>query len=242
MKFREWIDTTVSVNDIICDCTDPGENDADNPIYPLGCHPDFGKFREMNKTDIFTNNPSVNTELLFYSYRIKTDLTRRGFKTSSIYDLGQPTMGFRDYYRSILDKTYTMTQLPPSEYFSNLGKYKFVISPEGNGIDCYRHYETWLSKGIPIIEYNSFIEKKYSTLPILWTRDYSEINDNYLNSIYPKFLDKNYDFRRLLLTKYNPRIQYEITNVCNNHSNTIQTNKRRSIDRPFWKYSDYFKN
>ena len=120
-----------------------------------------------------------------------------------------------------------------------MGIFKFVISPEGNGIDCYRHYETWISKGIPIIEYNSFIEKKYYTLPILWTRDYSEINDNYLNSVYPKFLDKNYDFRRLLLTKYTPKIQREITNIsrlCPNNVRTYPGSKR------FWQYSDYFKN
>ena len=113
-----------------------------------------------------------------------------------------------------------MTKLSPDEYFKNLGKYKFVISPEGNGVDCYRHYETWISKGIPIIEYNPFIEKKYSTLPILWTRDYGEINDNYLNDKYNSFLNKEYDFRRLLRTQYKPEIQNLILKLEENPTNS----------------------
>ena len=40
-----------------------------------------------------------------------------------------------------------------------LSKYKFIISPEGNGIDCHRHYEAILCGCIPIIEYNKDIEK-----------------------------------------------------------------------------------
>lgn len=239
MKFREWINTKVDARDIIPNCVDPGGNDADNPIYPLGCSGEFNNLKKNNYVDILTNHPEVNTELLFYSFGERSGFSRRGFKSSNIFNPGQPKLGHRAYYKTILDKRYTMTPLASEDYFSNLGKYKFVISPEGNGIDCYRHYETWISKGIPIIEYNSFIEKKYYTLPILWTRDYSEINDNYLNSVYPKFLDKNYDFRRLLLTKYTPKIQREITNIsrlCPNNVRTYPGSKR------FWRYSDYFKD
>ncbi len=238
MKFREWINAKVEAEDIIPNCTDPGGNDADNPIYPLGCSGGFNNFKENNNVDILTNHPNVNTELLFYSYGINSGFSRRGFRTTSLYNPNQKSLGHRAYYKSILDKRYTMTPLSGVEYFSNLGKYKFVISPEGNGIDCFRHYETWISKGIPIIPYNNFIARKYSTLPILWTQDYSEINDTYLNTQYEKFLDKEYDFRRLLLTKYTPRIQFEIANICNHHTDLPQGLRSKE----FWKYSDYFKN
>ena len=78
---------------------------------------------------------------------------------------------------------------------------------------AYRHYETWISKGIPIIQRNPFTERKYSGLPILWTDDYSEINDKYLEAKYNEFLDKEFDFRRILLSKYTPEIQRQI-NTC----------------------------
>ncbi len=238
MKYREWITTKVNVKDIIVDCIDPTGNDADHPIYPLGCSRGFNSFKETNTTDIFTNHSEVNTELLFYSYGLNSGIIRRGFKKSNIYNLDQKNIGHRQYYKMILDKHYKMTPLSIEGYFSNLGKYKFVISPEGSGIDCYRHYETWISKGIPIIEYNSFIEKKYSKLPILWTRDYAEINDSYLNSQYPKFLDREYDFRKLLFRKYKPHFQREIA-IVSEHNNYIANPLQR---KQIWKFSDYFKD
>ena len=30
--------------------------------------------------------------------------------------------------------------VPPEQYFHELPRYKFVVSPEGNGLDCHRHY------------------------------------------------------------------------------------------------------
>ena len=234
MKYCEWINTKVDLKDIICGCTDPGGFDADNPIYPLGCHTNFNDFKETEDIEIFTTHPEVNTKLLFYSFRHCTDTQRN--LISQTKNMSKRKVYTRLDFKNILDKTYEMKSYLGDEYFRNIGKYKFVISPTGNGLDCYRHYETWLSKGIPIIEYNSFIEKKYNMLPILWTRDYSEINDNYLNTQYEKFLDKDYDFRRVLLTKYSNKIQKEIKLVCENHT----INNLGLRDKQFWKFSDYF--
>ena len=65
------------------------------------------------------------------------------------------------------------------DYFKNLNDYKFVISPEGNGLDCHRHYEALLL--VVFLLLNIMIKyKKYSNLPILYTKDYSEINEKYL--------------------------------------------------------------
>jgi len=238
MKFRDWVNTKIPVNDIICGCTDPTGLDADNFIYPLGCHMNFNKFKKNNDIGIFTNHPEINTKLLFYNYRTDTDSQRTlmaGFRALNFNKVKPLT---RIDFKINLDKYYRMKGYGGDEYFKNLGKYKFVISPPGNGIDCYRNYETWLSKGIPIIPYNNFIAKKYSTLPILWTQDYSEINDEYLNKAYKGFLDKEYDFRRVLLTKYNRNIQREIAIVCAN----CPSNHRGMRSKQFWKYSDFFKN
>ena len=49
MKYREWISTKVETKDIICSCTDPGGFDADNLIYPLGCHNNFYNFKKNNR-------------------------------------------------------------------------------------------------------------------------------------------------------------------------------------------------
>lgn len=84
-------------------------------------------------------------------------------------------------------------------YFMKLPKYKFIISPEGNGIDCHRHYEALIAGCIPIVEDNPTIRSKYGNVPILYTKDYSEINEKYLHEIYEKYLDLKFDFSRLFL-------------------------------------------
>jgi len=93
------------------------------------------------------------------------------------------------------------------EYFKTLPTYKFVISPEGNGIDCHRHYESLLAGCIPIVEDNLFMRQKYNGLPILYTKDYSEITTEYLEKKYEEMIDKEYDFSRLFYSFYPEHIQ-----------------------------------
>ena len=92
-------------------------------------------------------------------------------------------------------------------YFSILPSFKFIISPEGNGIDCHRHYEALLAGCIPIMEKNPLTEEKYKGCPILWTTDYSEITLEYLEEQYAKMIDTVYDFSCLFLSSHNTEIQ-----------------------------------
>lgn len=96
------------------------------------------------------------------------------------------------------------------DYFNILPTYKFVISPEGNGIDCHRHYEALMAGCIPIIENNSGIREKYGNCPILYTDDYTEINATYLEEKYEEMLNKKYDFSRLLLSTYDDATKSDI--------------------------------
>ena len=101
-------------------------------------------------------------------------------------------------------------KLESSDYFREIGNYKFVISPEGNGYDCHRHYEALMFGCIPIIEKNDNIEKKYAGCPILWTSDYSEITVDYLEKKYSEMIDKLYDFSRLMSSYYSSELQKKI--------------------------------
>lgn len=102
-----------------------------------------------------------------------------------------------------------------NEYFISLPEYKYVISPEGNGVDCHRHYEALLAGCIPIMEKNPLTENKYANLPILWTTDYSEINHEYLENKYIEMLNKEYDFSSLFLNNYDSSTQDEIKSCGN---------------------------
>ena len=101
-------------------------------------------------------------------------------------------------------------KLSGAQYFNEIPSYKFVISPEGNGIDCHRHYEALMAGCVPIIEDNPLVREKYRGCPILFTKDYSEINEFYLEQKYKEMLDKTYDFSRLLLSSYKLEDQINI--------------------------------
>lgn len=101
--------------------------------------------------------------------------------------------------------------LSVDDYFATLPSYKFVISPEGNGIDCHRHYESLMAGCIPIIERNPLTETKYKGCPVLWTTDYSEITEEYLLKKYDEMIDMEYDFSALFLSSYLPNLQNEIS-------------------------------
>lgn len=94
-----------------------------------------------------------------------------------------------------------------ADYFVALPSYKFIISPEGNGIDCHRHYEALMAGCIPIVEDNPLIRAKYGNAPIIWTKDYSEITANYLEAKYEEMLDTKWDFSRLMLSWWSPEEQ-----------------------------------
>jgi hypothetical protein len=93
------------------------------------------------------------------------------------------------------------------EYFDSLPDFKFVISPEGNGIDCHRHYEALIAGCIPVVEHNKLVEEKYKGCPILYTTDYSEINEEYLQKKYDEMKNEVYDFSRLFLSFYSEQEQ-----------------------------------
>ena len=97
-----------------------------------------------------------------------------------------------------------------SDYIEALSSYKFIISPEGNGIDCHRHYEALIAGAIPIVESNMKIKEKYKGCPILYTTDYSEITSTYLEQQYLQMLDTEYDFGCLMMDTHTPETQKEI--------------------------------
>ena len=83
-------------------------------------------------------------------------------------------------------------------------KYKFIISPRGNGLDCHRTWELFLLGCIVIME-SSPLDDMWinNNLPVVILKDYNELNDNlseklktwykkynkltHINNIMPKF-------------------------------------------------------
>ena len=145
-----------------------------------------------------------HTKTVFFSINPRTDMQRR------------PTGKNRNtILNTLVSNGIPNTPCSPDVYYESLPSYKFVVSPEGNGIDCHRHYEALLAGCIPIVERNPLIEEKYKGCPILYTDDYSEITPAYLNARYEEMKTVIYDFSRLFLDYYSSEQQNEIKNCGN---------------------------
>jgi hypothetical protein len=75
---------------------------------------------------------------------------------------------------------------------------KFVFCPRGNGIDTHRLWETLYMGSFPIVRYED-AHHLFTDLPILFINDWDEISEDYLNSKYDEFINKDWNFDKLKL-------------------------------------------
>jgi len=82
------------------------------------------------------------------------------------------------------------------DYIEELSSYKYIISPEGNGIDNHRTWEALYVGSIPIVT-EHLIYDSWKNIPIIQCKDYSDVNIEFLE----KKLNNSYSFNELS-TKY----------------------------------------
>ncbi len=92
----------------------------------------------------------------------------------------------------------------PKEYLLNLSNYKFLLCPEGNGIDTHRIWEGLLTKTVPIVKKSSFAENFYNLgIPILLIENWSDLkkfDENKIEALYEDFTD--FDFLKFVKKKF----------------------------------------
>lgn len=86
-------------------------------------------------------------------------------------------------------------------YYSEIAGHKFALSPEGNGIDCYRTWEILYLGAIPIVMASQPMSA-FSDLPILFTEDYSELTEEYLEQRWQEMASRSYEIDRMLKSWY----------------------------------------
>lgn len=201
LTFKEWIDFKFPINDVIIGGSDyiqcKGYKGSDSPQdHPIGLEP------RILKSD-FTNlihNQASNFYLAYCNINCKGLRAKRQKICDKIHSY--------DFFT--FEGLSTGSPVSHEKYFQSLLKHKFCISPEGNGEDTHRHYESLLFKCIPIIQLpdddyclnrwnkKSTIWKKYSDLPVLYTKNYENLTESYLLNQYELMLDKKYNFSKLL--------------------------------------------
>lgn len=149
-----------------------------NPRWPHGN-------QKLIKEKINQNNEKTN--LIYANFSINTNPTERNKCLSAIKRNG---IRFKK-------------NLPFENYLDDLSRSMFSISPNGNGIDCHKTWESLYLKTIPIVT-KSINSLQYSDLPILiidnWdSLDALDLTKDLYNSLMDEFDIKTLNSNRFLI-------------------------------------------
>lgn len=197
---RQWQQLPKDIKEVIINASVVEGTDAPQP-FPIGMNHQFlGYIEEFKK-----NTPGNHSKTVLCCFTPDTDSRRR--------KIGQnrKTIEFTLHENGI----YNYPFLKGNAFYNALKEHKFIISPEGNGIDCHRHYEAIMMGCIPVVEEDQSMRVLYEGCPVLYTKGYREINERYLNRKYNEMLDKEYDFSRLFMSFYTDEQKQEIKRCGN---------------------------
>jgi hypothetical protein len=129
---------------------------------------------EILQKVIDENNTKDN--LIYCNIDVNTNISERSACLEAIYPIQNSNkVSFEEYLR-IISKTY------------------FIISPNGNGIDCHKTWESMYLNAIPIVT-NSINISHYKDYPILIIDNWSDLKDIELNvELYNKIMEKYENF------------------------------------------------
>jgi hypothetical protein len=137
--------------------------------------------RELN--DFLQNPGQYKKDLIYWGSLGNTTPNRIEIFNKIIKELGHVTITERRSYKN---------------YLSDLKQHKFVICPEGNGIDTLRVWESLHFRAIPIVRKNIYTNFYREDFPILYVDEWPELNcltEEFLNEEYEKMMTKNYHYK-----------------------------------------------
>lgn len=108
----------------------------------------------------------------------------------------------REYCVNELSKKniHMSEKLPFKDYLTELAKSYFVISPNGNGIDCHKTWEALYLKTIPIVTKSINIDY-YKNLPIIIIDNWKNLNPDVLTKNLYNEIWNNFDLNLLSFDK-----------------------------------------
>lgn len=197
LTLKEWQNKSKPIEELIINASiTDGSDKSENYNFSIGMSWQFASSSNYKDNKEREHALIGNHEkLLLLSVRKRTNNLRPMFSN------------YIQRYKNIDNSFKRIAWIPPNHYLKQVSNTKFIFSPPGNGVDCHRHYEALICGAIPIIQNDENMKKKYKNMPILWTKDYSEITPDYLNEKYNEFLNKKYDFSMLFLSNHTKKDQ-----------------------------------
>lgn len=135
-------------------------------LIPIGiansCWP-FGKIEILN--DAMQKLPDISKKYMLYInfYKEETRVHRVAIE------------------QLFIDKpwAYRRSNRPWDQYLADMAASLFVLSPHGDGLDCYRTWEALLMGSFPIVKTSS-LDPLYEDLPVLIVQEWTDITEDFL--------------------------------------------------------------
>ena len=93
---------------------------------------------------------------------------------------------------------YQQTWVYRNVCWQHMGEYAFVLSPQGNGLDCHRTWEALCLGCIPIVK-TSGLDSLFNGLRVWIVNDWSEITQESMNAKIVEFRNKPFNYEKLTL-------------------------------------------
>jgi hypothetical protein len=136
--------------------------------FPYGVqriiHPSDNRIAILHKAMERDVNP---TKLLYINHAEHTNISERGNIREKFAKLKYATVDNRVSY---------------DIYCKQIQNHKFMICPQGNGVDCHRNWEVLYLKRVPIMKRTPYLQELYKDYPVLWVDDYAEITKTLLTN------------------------------------------------------------
>jgi hypothetical protein len=207
MSLEEWIGFLRSVppgrlvGSLIVNCS---STDRQDRLLPFTIGMAFGMAPFLSaltheRWKALVRCPADRAVLASAGFNASTDKRRRGPVREAIVGTVGRRLGLNN------------SQLPSAEFYDCLGRSKFVVSPEGNGVDCHRHYEALVMGAVPIVEDSLAARTKYHGCPVVYTGClYEDIDGAFLEYEYNSILRERFDFSALFFAAYPATMRRQI--------------------------------
>ena len=99
------------------------------------------------------------------------------------------------HYRNVPWATVRTENVPVETYLEEMADHKYVLSPFGNGLDCYRNYEAMYLNCVPILEDSIFSRHMLRNgLPVGVVSSLFALNAEDLEARWDEFSNADYDY------------------------------------------------
>jgi hypothetical protein len=154
-------------------------------------------FPEIKKQNKILNKLNTNKKcynLVYMNHNINTNIKERSIS-----------------FNLLKDKNFVTTEMRSNgqnyeSYIDNIYNHKFVICPEGNGIDTHRKWETLYLNSIPI-EKRNINSSFYKDLPICLIDNWEEVTEEFLNSEYQRIINTYWNLDKLNINYWIKKIK-----------------------------------